>query len=309
MTSHDARPEIQRIARLLRLRPDQLDFLRDVDDAELIAFRGQLTTTLFDANAGVLTRLGSAAKLLPAPVLAKIAQHVFGPLLCARVAGVIDSAKAGEVAGRLPVDFLTDVAVELDPRRVEQVISTLPEAIIADVARTLGQRQDWITLGQFVGFLDASHLTAAINALDDVQLLRTAYTVDDVAAIPGVIDVVTTDRLPALFSAAARDDLFPALLRLSTHLRTDQLGPIADAITSCERGTLDRLVEAAASGGHWDALLPMAAALPGDAQAGVAESVRELAPEVRADIVAAASSLGVNDDLGPIADALAERAA
>lgn len=305
----DARPEIQRIARLLRVRTDQLGFLDDVDDADLIAFRGQLTSTLFDANAGVLTRLGSGAKLLPAPVLAKIAERVFGPLLCARVAGVIDPSKASEVAARLPVDFLTDVAVELDPRRVEQVVRTLPSDMIADVARVLGQREDWITLGQFVGYLDADHLTAAVDALDDTQLLRTAYTVDDVSAIPGVVDVVGTERLTALFSTAAREDLFDALLRLATHLRDDQIGSLAEAIMAAERGTLGRLVAAAASCGHWDALLPIAANLPEDAKAGVAESVRDLAPEVRADVVARATSLGVYDDLGPIAEALAERAA
>lgn len=303
------RPEVQRIARLLRLPTDQLGFLADVDDSDLIAFRGQLTSTLFDANAGVLTRLGSAAKLLPSPVLAKIAERVFGPLLCARVAGVIDPSKASEVAARLPVDFLTDVAVELDPRRVEQVVRTLPVDMIANVARTLGQREDWITLGQFVGFLDESHLTAAVDALDDTQLLRTAYTVDDVAAIPGVVDVVSTTRLSALFAAAARDDLFDALLRLATHLRDDQLGPLAEAIMAAQRGTLNRLVTAAAACGRWDALLPMAVALPADAKAGIAESVKELAPGVRADIAALAASLGVRDDLGPIADALAEQAA
>ncbi|MPY78653.1 MAG: hypothetical protein GEV04_09175 [Actinophytocola sp.] len=308
MTTAD-RPEIGRIARLLRLRPEQLSFLGDVDDADLIAFRGQLTSTLFDANAGVLTRLGSAAKLLPAPVLAKIAERVFGPLLCARIAGVIDPAKASEVAARLPVDFLTDVAVELDPRRVKQVIRALPNDMVADVARALARREDWITLGQFVGFLAEGHLTAAVDALDDVQLLRTAHTVDDVSAIPVVVDVVSTARLSALFTAAAQEDLFDALLRLATHLRDDQLEPLAEAIMAAKRGTLDRLVAAAATCGRWDALLPMAAALPADAKAGVADSVRELAPEVRADIAEQATSLGVHEDLGPIADALAERAA
>ncbi|GAA5108807.1 hypothetical protein [Haloechinothrix salitolerans] len=305
----DARPEVQRIARLLRVRPDQLGFLDDVDDADLIAFRGQLTSTLFDANAGVLTRLGSAAKLLPSPVLAKIAERVFGPLLCARVAGAMDPSKASEVAARLPVNFLTDVAVELDPRQVEQVVRALPNDMIVDVARVLGQREDWITLGQFVGFLGADHLTAAVDALDDTQLLRTAYTVDDVSAIPGVVDVVGTERLTALFTTAAREDLFDALLRLATHLRDDQIDSLADAIMAAERGTLGRLVTAAATCRHWDALLPIAASLPADAKAGIAESVGDLSPEVRADIMAQATSLGVYDDLGPIADALAERAA
>lgn len=304
-----ARPEIERIARLLRLRPDQLGFLHDVDDAELRAFRAQLTDTLFDTHAGVLTRLGSAAKLLPSPVLAKIAQHVFGPLLCARVAGTIDPSKASEVATRLPVKFLTDVAVELDPRRVEGVVGNLPDDLIADVARVLGGRQDWITLGQFVGFLGESPLAAAIGVLDDGQLLRAAYAVDSPHAIPAVVDVLSTERLSELFTAAGREDLFAALLRLASHLRDDQVPRLADAIMIAGRGTLDQLVAAAATCGHWHALLPMAAALPGQAKAEAAEAVRELAPEVRADVVALATSLGVLDDLGPIADALAERAA
>ena len=43
---------------------------------------------LFDANGAALQRMALAARVVPVGVLAKIAEKVFGPLLCARIAGL-----------------------------------------------------------------------------------------------------------------------------------------------------------------------------------------------------------------------------
>lgn len=88
-----------------------------------------------------MKRMAAASRLLPAPVLAKIAEKVFGPLLCARIAGMIEPGKATDVAVRLPVGFLTDLAVELDPRRSHRVIGNIPSDTVVPIAAELTQRQ------------------------------------------------------------------------------------------------------------------------------------------------------------------------
>lgn len=208
------RPEILRLARLLRCDPEQLDFLLAVDDAELRVFRDQVTDTLFDAHVGMMKRMAAASRLLPAPVLAKIAEKVFGPLLCARIAGVIELSKATDVAVRLPVDFLTDLAVELDPRRSHRVIGNIPSDTVVPIATALADRQDWITLGRFIGFLPDEVLEACLAALDDEQVLASAFAVDDTSAVPTVIDLIPESRLRSLVDTAARQGTWPTLLAL-----------------------------------------------------------------------------------------------
>lgn len=298
------RPEILRLARLLRCEPEQLDFLLAVNDAELRVFRDQVTDTLFDAHAGIMKRMAAASRLLPAPVLAKIAEKVFGPLLCARIAGVIEPGKATEVAVRLPVGFLTDLAVELDPRRSHRVIGNIPTDTVVPIAVALAHRQDWITLGQFIGFLPDEVLGGCLAALDDEQVLASAFAVDDASAVATVIDLLPESRLRSLVDTAARQRLWPTLLALSEELRDDQLVELAEIVAASEREPLAALLEVAAEQDLWDQLLSLAAALPDAAQDSVADIARGLAPDVRTDILRRAQALALGEDLGPIADAL-----
>ncbi|MGH3432148.1 MAG: magnesium transporter MgtE N-terminal domain-containing protein [Thermocrispum sp.] len=307
-TVHD-RAEILRLARLLRQRPQELAFLLAVDDVELRVLRDQVTDALFGAQAASLRRLGAAAKLLPTPVIAKIGQKVFGPLLCARVAGELDPRKATDVAQRLPETFMADVAVELDPRRAQRIIEALPTDTVVKVAVELAGRDDWITLGQFVGFLPEEKIAACLRSLDDTHILRTAFAVDDVSAVPTVIDLLPGERLLGLLSAASSEGLWPTLLSIVAKLRDDQITELAALFGGLDDAVLTELLQVVADHDLWDRLLPLAAGLPAAAQQVLADTAVRLPAETRTVIAQRAEALGVLDRLGPLADAVDEAAA
>lgn len=309
MTDTTASPEIQRLARLLHVRPGELMFLADVEDQELRLFRDQVSDALFDAHTGMVKRLGAASKLLPTPVTARIAQKVFGPLLIARIAGQVEPVRAALIAKRLPVGFLTDVAVELDPRRSQRIITELPTDLITEIAIELARREDWLTLGRFVGYISEASLRACLARVNDVQVLRTAFAVDDPSCIPMVLDLLQPQRLPALLRAASAHDMWPTMLSIAGNLRDDQIIDLAAVLANADAALIEDLVEVAAAQDLWAQLLPVAASLPEQAQEIIAETAVRLTPESRAAIVAYADGLGITDDLGPIADALAEQAA
>lgn len=303
------RAEILRLARLLRKQPEELEFLLAVPDADLRAFRDQVTESLFGAHAAALRRLGSAAKLLPNPVIAKVGSTVFGPLLCARVAGELDPGKATDVAKRLPESFLADVAVELDPRRAQRIIEALPTDTVVRTAVVLAGRDDWITLGRFVGFLPEEKIGACLRALDDTHILRTAFAVDDPSAVPTVIDLLPAQRLTGLLRAAADGDLWPTLLTIVGQLRDEQVAQLAGLLGGLDDGVLPGLLDVVAEHDLWDTLLPLAAAMPADSQQALADAAGRLTLDTRTVIAQRAKAIGVLDDLGPLAVALGEAAA
>lgn len=303
------RAEILRLAHLLRIAPERLEFLLPLDDHELMLFRDQVTDALFDAHTGMLTRLASAAKLLPAPVLAKIAEKVFRPLMCARIAGLVEPGKAIETAKRLSPEFLSDVAAELDPRRTQRIISGLPNSTVVSVAVELARREDWITLGRFVGHLDQEPLKACVETIDDAAVLRAAFAVEDTSAVAVVIDLLPQARRVSLVRSATQHGLWPTLLGVGVHLRDDQRAELAGVAAEQDAAVIDELVRAAEEHDLWDAALPFAAGLPTDAQSKVAELVGRLTPAQRATIAERAEELGLFADLGPIAEALEEAAA
>ncbi len=115
------RAEITKLARLLGREAAELAYLERVAAADLRRLRHGVTELLYDADAAALRRLAAAGRLLPAGLVATIAQRAFGPVLSARLAGLLDLERAVDVAGKLPPEFLADVAGELDPRRAGEL--------------------------------------------------------------------------------------------------------------------------------------------------------------------------------------------
>lgn len=177
MTPHEA--EIRKLARLLDAPPERFDYLRTVPLAELRQFREQTTAALFDAHAGALRRMAAASRLLPGPVLARMAELVFGPLLSARIAGLVEPAHGVDIARRLPPGFLADVAAELDPRRASGIIAGLPRPLMTAVAAELARREDWVTIARFVDHLPDSAIEAGLQFVPDGALAEIIALLDD----------------------------------------------------------------------------------------------------------------------------------
>ncbi|HWD00915.1 MAG TPA: hypothetical protein VG674_00390 [Amycolatopsis sp.] len=240
-------PEILKLARVLDVEPERLGYLSDVDVADLQLFREQVTTTLFDANLVVLERMALASRLLPAPVVAKIAEKVFGPLLCARIAALVDVWRGVDVAKRLSPEFLASVAAELDPRRATAIITRIPLDTVVAVAKELTRRADWITLGRFVGHLPDPTVRRSLDLVGDAGLLRTAYVLDDKSRIDHVLGLLPEDRLPRLIRAAAADEtLWEPALDVLAHLGKARraavvplLGELPDGLRSRAQATIN----------------------------------------------------------------------
>jgi hypothetical protein len=242
VTDYAAEAEILKLARVLDVEPARLEYLARVDADDLQAFRAQVTDTLFDANIAVLQRMALAARLLPGGVLAKIAEKVFGPLLCARIAGVVDVARGVDVAKRLHPRFLAEVAAELDPRRASAIISRIPLDTVLAVANELARKQDWITLGRFVGHLPDPTVRRALEEIDDPGLLRIAFVLDDKKRIDHVVGLLPAHRLGRLITAAGADeDLWTPALDLLNHLSAERRG----TLVPMRRGLPDGLRERA----------------------------------------------------------------
>jgi hypothetical protein len=55
-------------------------------------------------------------QILPTALLVKFAENMFGPLIVARLTGLVGAEKRAQLAQRLPILCPTGVCVELDPR-------------------------------------------------------------------------------------------------------------------------------------------------------------------------------------------------
>ena len=190
--------EILKLARLLQRQPEQLAYLEQVPLKDLQALRAQVTETLFTDHEGVLRRLAAASRLLPVALVASLSENSFGPILSARIAGLLDPERADQVGQRLPAPFVADIAIELDPRRAIDVIVRIPPHRIREITLELARRKEYVTMGRFVGHLDDDALGAAINALSDDELVETFLVTEDPPDLDRLARLTDPERIERL---------------------------------------------------------------------------------------------------------------
>jgi len=226
----DTEAEILKLARLLDVEPSSLSYLDEVEADDLRVLRTGVTDSLFAIGGGLMTRLGNAAKRLPTPLVVTICERAFGPMLAARAAASTDPAKAVEIAQRLSPDFLTEVTIQLDPRRVAEIVSGVPTDLVAPVAEELGKRQEYVTMGRFLTYLSPEALRAALAVLGDEAVLRTAFVLEDKSSVDDAIAALPAERLQGVLRCASTGGLWHELLSLREHLSPARLTDIETAV-------------------------------------------------------------------------------
>ncbi|MFE9581754.1 hypothetical protein ACFYO1_35635 [Nocardia sp. NPDC006044] len=225
--------QIIKLARTLGVSADQLDYLTDVPAADVRDFRFQVADLLFDSQSGGLRKVAAAAKVIPAPVIAKLVARSRNALLAARMAGVLEPAHAVDVAKRLPVDFLAEVAPLLDPRRAAYLIAGVPTETIVEVGKLLARQEDWITLGDLMAVVSDESVRAAQAVLDGAALLHSAFLIDDAEHLERLVGLVSERKLAEMLEAAAEHDLWDEY--------RSTLGSLSDSALTVVRAAVDQL--------------------------------------------------------------------
>ncbi|MEA2196572.1 MAG: hypothetical protein QOJ25_623 [Solirubrobacteraceae bacterium] len=253
--------EIIKLARLIGCRPEEIDYLELLEPQDIRDLREQVTGALFDADRQLLGRVAAASKLLPSKLTAAIGESVFGPLLCARLTGVLDPHRAVEIAARMPAGFLADVTQHLDPRRASRVIGALPAEQVADITEELVRREQYITMGSVVGHLSKAATEAALDVIDDEALLRTAYVVESKGSLGSLVALLPEERLESIIRTASEDGLWTEALDVMGHVSERQRGELAEIAAAQDDEVLEGLVRAAQKDDLWGVLLPVTRAM------------------------------------------------
>jgi hypothetical protein len=300
----EVRAEILKLARLLRRSPEELSYLELVPATDVRELREQVTDVLFSAHGPALARLAAASKVLPIRVVATIGERAFGPMLAARIAGLLDPARAVEMADTMPIEFLADVAVELDPRRASDVISRISPERIAAITRELLRRDEYVTMGHFVGHLGDEAVRAAFGVLDDKSLLLVAFVLESKDSLNHLVSLLPEARRDALVDVAADQQMWLEALDLLSHLSEENRSRFAESGSLEREGVLEAIVDAAVENGLWGELMPLVPELPTQAQQRVVDEVARLDPAKREEITAYVRAEGTPEQVAMLEQAL-----
>ncbi len=200
----EGRAETAKLARLLRVEdPQVLAFLLPVPAPELRTYREAVTELLYDDDREMLQRTAEAARLLPARTLAKIGEHALGPLICARLTGLLDPHRAVAISAHFTTDFLAALAAELDPRRAAEVVSAIAADTVVAVCAAMAANSEHIAMGRFVGHLDETTLSRCVETLGDEDLLRVAFVIEGDEHLASVFEMIGAERTDRIIAGAS----------------------------------------------------------------------------------------------------------
>lgn len=261
--------ELVKLGRLLNLDAKAIDFVGPLDAFAVRAARDALSARLFDDAKPMLSRVAKGSKLLPNATTAKIAEKVFGSMLCARIAGLLAPDHALDLAVRMSDPFLADVSAQIDPRGAGPVIGRIPVERVVSVAKLLVERRDYITMARFVDFLSPATIGAVIDSIpDELDLLHIGVFVESPAKLAELVGQLSHERLRRMISALRGGDgvLWREALALATILDEAWKRTLGDVAASLDAEVLVALVGAAQTFVVWDAALPLILAMSPDSQ-------------------------------------------
>jgi hypothetical protein len=299
----DILAETVKLARLLGVSAEALDYLQPLDAHQLRQLRERLSEVEFNQARPMFQRVTLASKLLPNALVALIGERIFGAVLCARIAGLMPADRALDLALKMPDAFLADVAVELDPRSAKDVIARMPAKRVVAVGLILVQRGDYITMGRFVGYLSSQVIKAAMDAVtSDEALLRTAFFVESKDKLNDLIGLLPESRLRSsiLLASDGQSGLWTEALSLMDHANDEWRRKIGDLAAAEDEAVLTSMLQAAQRLQVWDSVLPIVSCMSKANQRKVAALPGLADVEVLNSIVQAAQDNALWGDLLPL---------
>ncbi|MDE2422250.1 MAG: hypothetical protein KGO49_13845 [Gammaproteobacteria bacterium] len=263
MSKLDTSAELVKLSQLLGVPSTELDFLEGLPLPTLIKVRALTTNKLFNDGRKLFQKLASASKLLPSGITATIGEKIFGAMLCARIASEMPYQRAVELADKMTIPFLAKVTLEIDPRRVKDIIQNMPIAKLRAVATELLTQKHYVIMGGFVGYMLPAQLKVILQDVSTEEaLLHIGFFIEGKHQLSEIIRLLPKERLHKLIGyLQLHEELWPEALALMIHLEDELKRELGDIAAELGDTLLDDLVNTVQRLDLWQDALPLFACM------------------------------------------------
>lgn len=251
-----SRVEVTKLASELGTSTEKLGFLAEHDADQVRELRTAVAGAMFGRNEDRLVRIASLTNLIPPALAAKIAEIALGPMLSARVAGVLNPTDAVRLAKHLDPPFLTEVSKSLDPQRVEPILRRLPTDLVVDVGRRLLAQGEHLTLGRFVAAVELEAALGVVDGANGSDLLQVALHTEEPEALEAIVERLPDKVLGTVIRAAADESAWDDALTLLTSLSDDSTRRLLGQLGVVLPEECNDLVTAVIRNDAWEHILP-----------------------------------------------------
>jgi hypothetical protein len=277
------RAELVKLARALGTTTDGVAFAAALPHEDIRRVRERVVATLYDEHRGAFQRVAAITRVLPTAVNVRIALRAFPPLLAARIAGEMTPDRAAELADRMPVEYLAEACVHLDPRRAAPLIQRIRQDRVLGVVMELIDRRQFITLGRLLDSATEGVIHDVATTVSTEALLRIGFYAESGEQLTRAVALLPPARLRGVVRDAlsGSSELASAGLALIGRLTDDELrGRLAGYAAESGTETLTALLHTAIEDDAVPALLAAVAVMDEDGRRRVLRLPALASPEV-----------------------------
>jgi hypothetical protein len=277
------RAELLKLARALGTTTDGVAFAAVLPYEDIRRVRERVVATLYDEHRAAFQRVAAITRVLPTAVNVRIALRAFPPLLAARIAGEMTPDRAAELANRMPVEYLAEACVHLDPRRAGPLVRRIRLDRVLGVVMELIDRGEFITLGRLLDAATEGVIHDVATTVSTEALLRIGFYAESGTQLTRAVALLPPARLRGVVRDALSGppELASAGLALIGRLTDDELrGRLADYAAESDPETLTALLHTAIEDDAVPALLMAVAVMNEDGRRRVLRLPAVSSPEV-----------------------------
>ena len=199
----------------------------------------------------LLATQGVAPLALKIPVILQL-----GPQRVAELAPHLPAAQLRELILALPIEFLAQATVHLDPRSILDTYLSLPDSLHLDVARQLCTDRQFATAARYAECLSAKQVRVLIFGLNSPDnVVQIARHIQDMELIVQALRTFSTGYLTKLTEAAIADDNLAVVVRVLGGLPLQRQADVcAELVPGSLKAVLPMLL--VESGNELEAFLP-----------------------------------------------------
>jgi hypothetical protein len=303
---HDlaTKAELVKLARALGTTVEEVAFAAELPHTAIRRVREQAVAKLYDEHKAAFQRVAMMARALPTALNVRITLRAFTPLLAARVAGEMPPDRAAELANRMPVEFLAEACVHLDPRRAGALVHRIrPDRVVAVVVE-LVERGDFITLGRLLDTATEPIVRDVTATVPTEALLQIGFYAESDEQLTRAVALLPPERLHGIVRDAltGRPELRSAGLALVGRVNDESLrGRLAEYAAEEDDETLTKLLHTAIDDGALEELLVAVSAMSEQAQRRVLTLPALAEPHILGHLVRAVEKHNLFPRLAPAA--------
>jgi hypothetical protein len=231
--SLDVRGEVIKLARELDVAAAELDFLEQASRDDVHRLRVGIEEALDRRHRPFYRRLEASSRLLPPSVALKIARMSFTPLVVARISEDIPPDRGIKMTEQTPIDYMGELLLYMNPQRMVESVRTMPLRLMKPMIAELARREEFITLGRYLGVLASEQIPDVVAEIQDGRtLLLCGFHDEDPSNLDEVVAAMSDEQVASILQAVLGHDLAPELAAVADHVGDGATQRFRDAVAA-----------------------------------------------------------------------------